>query len=77
MEYVWIVKMVAPWVVAGAVAYGGVRAGLNGQKEKLNALSKRHDTHIVRYNNDSTKIVKSLTRLETQVGLILDHKIKE
>lgn len=77
MEYIAIAKLIGPWLLAGAVSYGGIRAGLNGQKEKLKEVSGRLDVHISAYNTDSRQIVAALSRLETKVGLILNHKIKE
>ena len=77
MEYIVIAKMIGPWLLAGAVSYGGIRAGLNGQRERLKEVSVRMDTHITAYNTDSRDIAAALSRLETKVGLILAHKIKE
>ncbi len=77
MEYLVIIKMVAPWVIAGATAFGGVKVGLNGQREKLNGVATRLDTHIEAYHKDSRTIVRSLSSLDTKVNLLVQHKIKE
>lgn len=77
MEYWAIAKLIGPWLLAGAVSYGGIRAGLNGQKERMRELDTRVTVHITAYNEDSRQIVATLARLETKVELILDHKIKD
>lgn len=76
MEYLAIFKMIGPWIFAGGAAWGGIRAGLNGQRTALAKVSKDLDAHITVYHTDTKAVTQSLTRLETQVGLILDHKIK-
>lgn len=76
MEYIAILKLIGPWLLAGGVAYGGVRQGLNGQRTQLQAVSKRLETHIAGYNTDARLIVKTLSSLETKVDLLIAHKIK-
>jgi len=77
MEYLAILKLFGPWLIAGGVAYGGVRAGLNGQKKQLNVVSTKLDTHVTKYHDDSRTIVRSLATLEAKVDLLIDNKIKE
>ncbi len=77
MEYMVIIKMFAPWVIAGATAFGGVKVGLNGQRQRLNSLDTRLDAHVQQYHADSRLIVKTLSSLETKVDLLVSHKIKE
>ena len=77
MEYMELIKMVGPWVFAGGAAWGGIKVGLNGQKETLNKVRDDLDDHIDEYNKDSRTIVKSLASLETKVDLLIDHKIKD
>lgn len=76
MEYIAIAKLIGPWLFAGGAAWGGIRAGLNGQKKQLDKVSTDLETHVKTYHTDARTIVKSLTRLETQVALLIDHKIK-
>lgn len=76
MEYLTILQMIGPWVFAGGAAWGGIRAGLNGQKIQIAKVSKDLDAHVKVYHVDTRRVTQSLTRLETQVGLILEHKIK-
>jgi hypothetical protein len=77
MEYLAMIKLFGPWLIAGGVAYGGVRAGLNGQKKGLDKVTTKLDNHIDDYHEDSRTIVRSLSSLETKVDLLIDHKIKE
>lgn len=77
MEYITVLKMIGPWLVAGGVAWGGVKAGLNGQKEQLSRVSTKLDDHIDDYHEDSRTIVGTLSSLETKVDLLIDHKIKD
>ena len=77
MEYMALIKLIAPWVIAGATAFGGVKVGLNGQRNRLNSLDTKLEAHVVRYHEDSRLIVKSLAVLNTKVDLLVGHKIKE
>ncbi len=77
MEYMAIIKLIAPWVIAGATAFGGVKVGLNGQRRRLDSLDNKLDIHVRQYHQDSRMIVKTLSSLETKVDLLVSHKIKE
>ncbi len=77
MEYAIILQYVLPWVLAGAVSWGGVKAGLNGQREQLKRVSNSLDTHVVMYHEDRTEVVVALSKLGVKVDLLIDHKIKE
>jgi hypothetical protein len=77
MEYLAMIKMIGPWVFAGGAAWGGIRAGLNGQKKQLEKVQEKLDDHIEDYHDDSRVIVKTLSSLETKVDLLIDHKIKD
>lgn len=76
MEYMALIKLLAPWVIAGATAFGGARVALNGQRKDLNQVSTKLDTHIVSYNKDSRTLVRTLGSLEAKVDLLVDNKIK-
>jgi hypothetical protein len=41
MEYMEVIKMLGPWVFAGGAAWGGIKVGLNGQKEKLDDVEEK------------------------------------
>ncbi|KKL15127.1 hypothetical protein LCGC14_2508710 [marine sediment metagenome] len=77
MEYMAIIKMIAPWVIAGATAFGGVKVGLNGQRNRLNGLDRKLEGHLVQYNKDSRTIVRTLASLETKVDLLVDNRIRD
>ncbi len=77
MEYVAIVKMIGPGLFEGGAAWGGIRAGLNGQKKALDKVSTDLAIHVTAYNTDSRAIVKTLSSLETKVDLLIDKKIKD
>ena len=76
MEYMAIIKMIAPWIVAGATAFGGVKVGLNGQRARLNRLDTKVEGHLVKYNEDSRTIVRTLASVEAKVDLLVDDRIK-
>ena len=77
MEFMALAKMMGPWVFAGGAAWGGIKVGLNGQKEQLAKVSNELDAHVEVYHKDARKIVKTLSSLETKVDLLIEHKIKE
>ena len=77
MEYIAIFKMIGPWVFAGGAAWGGIRAGLNGQRKQLENVRTDLAIHVEAYHKDSRLIVKTLGSLEAKVDLLIDHKIKE
>ena len=77
MEYIAIAKMIGPWLFAGGAAWGGIRAGLNGQKKQLDKVSTDLETFKTGYNKDSRMIIKTLSSLTTKVDLLIDNKIKD
>ncbi len=77
MEYMEFVRFAAPMFLAIGVAWGGVRVGLNGTKEKVKQVETELDQHKEMYYKDSRQIVKTLASLETKVDLLIQHKIKE
>ncbi len=62
---------------AGGAAWGGIRAGLNGQRKQLENVRTDLAIHVETYHKDSRLIVKTLGSLEAKVDLLIDHKIKE
>ena len=75
-----IIEIAQPWmtgVFAAGVAWGGVKMGLNGQKEKLDKVSRDLADHLNTYAEDREEVVRTLTRVETKVDLLIDHKIKD
>jgi len=76
MEYMAIIKLLAPWVIAGATAFGGVKVELNGQQKKLNGVSHKLDAHVELYNRDTRTLVRTLGSMEAKVDLLIDDRIK-
>lgn len=72
MEGYALLKLIAPYVVAGAAAWGGVKVGLNGTKERVTRLEGRLDQQ----SHDYHTIVEAVARLETKMDLILQDRIK-
>jgi len=77
MEYMELIRFASPMLLAVGVAWGSVKVGLNGQKEKVKEIDKELNQHKEAYYKDSRQIVKSLSSLETKVDLLIQHKIKE
>jgi len=77
MEYMELIRFASPMLLAVGVAWGSVKVGLNGQKEKVKEIDKELNDHKEAYYKDSRQIVKSLSSLETKVDLLIQHKIKE
>ena len=76
-DYMEFIRYASPMILAVGVAWGSVKVGMNGQKEKLKEVDKELNEHKEAYYKDSRQIVKTLASLETKVDLLIDHKIKE
>ncbi len=72
-----VAKIVVPWLLAGGAAYGGVKAGLNGTRAKVDRVTDDLDEHVKEYHANQTEVIKKLSSLSTKVDLLIDHRIKE
>ena len=77
MEYMEFIRYAAPMFLAVGVAWGSVKVGLNGTKEKVKQVETELDQHKLAYYKDSRQIVKTLASVEAKVDLLIAHKIKE
>lgn len=71
-----IAKAVLPWAIAGGAAYGGVKQGLNGTRERMKSIDEKLDTHIRDDHEIQTQMVEGLTQVSTKLDTFIDltHK---
>ena len=77
MEYMDMIRMGAPMLLAIGAAWGTVKVQMNGTKDKVKQVETELDQHKEAYYKDSRQIVKTLASLETKVDLLIQHKIKD
>lgn len=69
MDFGTIIQL-ATLVATGGAAYGGVKVGLNGMRERTKNIEHKLDRHVVDSANKHTAVVDRISNVEAKVDSI-------
>ena len=68
-----VLYLVGPAIVAGAAAWGGSKAALNGTRERVSRLDIRFEDHLKEDFDVHTKMLVGLERMDQKLDSFIEY----